>query len=73
MDPVGVPIDLSAEITPLDGEDGLVFWFAHQGPAAVSFDPQQSEVPGAGAEMTTSATFSEPGEYMVRVTITVTP
>ena len=53
---------------PLNEEPHTVFWFDHQGPAAVSFQPQQLEVPGAGGNATVRATFSEPGEYMVRAT-----
>lgn len=65
---VGVPVELTASVAPLTGEPHRAFWFAHQGPAAVVFSPQQMEVPGEGGDATTSATFSEPGEYMVRVT-----
>ncbi|MBM4185407.1 MAG: hypothetical protein FJ207_14515 [Gemmatimonadetes bacterium] len=65
---VGQPIELSTTVTPLTGEQHTVFWFDHQGPAAVSFDPQQAPVPGTGGSATTRATFSQPGDYMVRVT-----
>jgi hypothetical protein len=65
---VGVPIELAAQITPMNNEDHLAFWFSHQGPAAASFSPQQMPVPGQGERIATQATFSEPGEYMVRVT-----
>src|SRR6185503_5894654 len=47
---VGVPITLSASVRPLTGESHLVFWFDHQGPAAVSFEPQESQVPGDGGD-----------------------
>jgi len=65
---VGTPLPLSAWVRPLTGEPHLVFWFSHQGPAEVVFSPQQGQVDGAGGEFATTATFSEPGEYMVRVT-----
>jgi len=65
---VGVPITLTASVTPLTGSPHTVFWFDHQGPAGVSFSPQQMQVPAEGGDATTSATFSEPGEYMVRAT-----
>ncbi len=42
-------------------------WFKHQGPGEVAFDPQNAELPVSGAEMATSATFSAPGEYLLRV------
>lgn len=68
---VGVPLPLSVWVKPLTGEDHQVYWFSHQGPAAVSFEPQESPVEaegGEGGEVKTMATFSEPGDYMVRVT-----
>lgn len=65
---VGQPAELTVSVTPLNEEPHTVFWFDHQGPAAVSFQPQQLEVPGAGGNATVRATFSEPGEYMVRAT-----
>ncbi len=41
-------------------------WFKHQGPGAVKFEPVSPKV-GADALATTAATFSEPGEYVLRV------
>ena len=45
-------------------------WFKHQGPGDVMFSEQQGRVSSAGGEMTTMATFSEPGRYTVRVRAT---
>lgn len=42
-------------------------WFKHQGPGNVVFDPPTAELPVSGAEMATAATFSSPGEYLLRV------
>ncbi len=42
-------------------------WFKHQGPGTVKFAPPTARVPVAGGSSTTMATFSEPGEYIVRV------
>ena len=42
-------------------------WFLHQGPGAVTFAPPTARVPVAGGSATTSATFSAPGDYVVRV------
>ena len=42
-------------------------WFKHQGPGNVVFDPPTAELPVSGAEMATAATFSAPGEYLLRV------
>jgi len=45
-------------------------WFKHQGPGDVSFTEEQGRVSSAGGEMTTMATFSEPGDYILRVRAT---
>jgi hypothetical protein len=42
-------------------------WFLHQGPGQVAFDPPTARVPSAGGSAATSATFSAPGEYVLRV------
>jgi hypothetical protein len=65
---VGEPITLTASVVPLTGSAHTVFWFDHQGPAAVAFTPQQVQVPAEGGDAATQATFSQPGEYMVRAT-----
>lgn len=43
-----------------------LMWFKHQGPGTVTFEPAAPK-PGADALATTSATFSAPGEYVLRV------
>lgn len=42
-------------------------WFKHQGPGDVTFSRATERVPTSGGSMTTTATFSKPGEYIVRV------
>jgi hypothetical protein len=44
-------------------------WFKHSGPGEVTFDYEEraNRVPAEGGSMTTNATFSEPGEYVIRV------
>jgi len=42
-------------------------WFKHQGPGDVSFGQPTSRVPATGGSTTTTATFSQPGTYVVRV------
>ena len=42
-------------------------WFKHQGPGSVAFNPPTARVPVTGGSATTSATFSAPGDYVVRV------
>ncbi|MGH9312753.1 MAG: hypothetical protein ACRD09_12700 [Vicinamibacterales bacterium] len=48
-------------------EPVTVTWFKHQGPGKVTFSPLSSKVEAAGGQATTSASFSEPGEYVLRV------
>lgn len=45
-------------------------WFKHQGPGEVTFSEESAEIPVSGGQMTTEATFSEPGEYILRVRAT---
>lgn len=42
-------------------------WFKHQGPGDVSFGEAEAEVPVEGGMMSTTATFDEPGDYVLRV------
>ena len=42
-------------------------WFKHQGPGDVTFGESEIEVEAAGGEGTTTAMFSEPGDYVLRV------
>lgn len=77
---VGEPLDLEAWVAR-DAEAGLderpinIKWFKHQGPGDVTFGERTTVVePGAwaqeddaGTKVTTAATFSAPGEYLLRV------
>jgi hypothetical protein len=45
----------------------VLTWFKHQGPGTVTFKPPTARVDAAGGQSTTSASFSRPGEYLVRV------
>jgi hypothetical protein len=42
-------------------------WFKHQGPGTVAFSPAASKVDAAGGQASTMASFSEAGDYIVRV------
>lgn len=42
-------------------------WFKHGGPGDVSFDPKSDQVSASGGKTATTAVFSEPGEYVLRV------
>ena len=75
---VGMPIDLTVWVRDDGRSSGsvagtgrgavpvAVAWFKHQGPGAVVFTPPTARVPVAGGSATTAATFSEPGDYIVR-------
>ena len=58
--------------SPAAGDKGpkriwWVFWAQHQGPGSVAFEPQASDVLPGDDKVSTKATFSEPGEYVLRV------
>src|SRR5262249_33485485 len=42
-------------------------WFRHQGPGTVKFTPPTVRVPVTGGSASATATFSAPGDYIVRV------
>ena len=77
---VGAPIELSVwaqddgRAPPTTGNRPetpvTLAWFKHQGPGNVTFAPTTARVPNAGGKSTTTATFSAPGEYIVRVRAT---
>ena len=50
-----------------EGEAVSLAWFKHRGPGDVTFSEGEAEIPAAGGEATTMATFHAPGEYVVRV------
>ena len=44
-----------------------LFWFVIRGPGQVTFEDAEPEVPETGGEVTTTATFDTPGEYVLGV------
>jgi len=48
----------------------IVTWFEHQGPGSVEFSEPQTRVPGTGGQASTEASFSDAGEYLLRVRVT---
>ena len=77
---VGTPINLTlwgSEVSERFPDDLAntdvtleVSWFKYRGPAgAVSFDPQQITIEGGASEATTTATFTEPGDYVLRARV----
>lgn len=75
---VGDPVELTAWVRD-DGEASMTIgggragapvslaWFAHSGPGRVRFEPETDEVPYQGGMTSTRATFSAPGEYVLRL------
>jgi hypothetical protein len=63
---VGDPLTLSVWIDHPE-ERVWVGWRHHQGPGQVSFGQPEMVVPTADGVATTTATFSAPGEYLLRV------
>ncbi len=71
---VGESLPLELWLDLLDRERTIVDWYHHQGPGEVTFAQQESVVDATGeVELQTLATFSEPGEYMLRVTALENP
>ena len=44
-----------------------VTWFKHSGPGVVTFNPSRVPLQVLDGTATTSATFGQPGEYVIRV------
>ena len=42
-------------------------WYHHQGPGQVNFSEAETLLEGGPGELTTTATFSEPGDYVLRI------
>ena len=72
---VGTPLDLTVRVADRlapgaerDPVTGGATWFTHAGPATASFGEDQPPVDEAAeGQATTTVTFSEPGEYVLRV------
>ena len=70
---VGTPLALTVWVADRIAPDaerepvaGGARWFTHRGPGLATFGEQPLE-PDADGRATTTATFSEPGEYLIRV------
>ncbi len=53
-----------------EGAPVTLSWFKHQGPGHVKFSEATQEVSHAGGEAKSMVTFSEPGDYVLRVRAT---
>ena len=69
-DPLSLGISVSAPMTgnPHSGFERVrALWMKHRGPGNVTFSPtDQMSIPD-GMEVLTRGTFSEPGDYVLRV------
>ncbi|HXT14019.1 MAG TPA: hypothetical protein VN706_00215 [Gemmatimonadaceae bacterium] len=71
---VGKPISIGvvakddgAGTTARGGSPVVLTWFTHQGPAAVTFGTPVARLTPKGGTTSTTATFSRPGDYIIRV------
>jgi hypothetical protein len=62
--------DDGASATVRGGVPVVLTWFTHQGPAQVAFAPASSRLTPKGGSASTTATFSKPGDYIIRVRAT---
>lgn len=65
--PVIVTDDGKAEPVARAANPVELTWFLHQGPGAVTFTPATSKLTATGGNASVSATFGQPGEYLLRV------
>jgi len=63
---VGVPLDLTV-LVDHPADELWVGWAKHQGPANVTFSEQNTMTDPATRRARTRATFTQPGEYVIRV------
>ena len=69
---VGQPLAINVKVRD-DGRGGrgaasVTFaWFKHQGPGVVTFSQATGRAAAAGGDAATTATFSEPGDYVLRL------
>lgn len=69
---VGEPLPVSVSVDLAGRPRSTVTWYPHQGPGEVSFSAPESTIDKSG-EVSTTVTFGEPGEYMLRVTALESP
>lgn len=62
--------DDGASATVRGGSPVVLTWFTHQGPAQATFAPASSRLTPKGGSASTTATFTKPGDYIIRVRAT---
>ena len=69
---VGEPLEVAIAVAPPEGVEARrwwVLWALHQGPGDVTFDPDELNVEEGQTSAKTTAVFSDPGEYLLRVQV----
>jgi hypothetical protein len=61
-------VTLRRELNPKTPPVLTVHWTKYRGPGKVTFAKDAPEVDRTSSKASTTATFSEPGEYMLRIT-----
>ena len=64
---ISVKDDAKAEPIAKSAMPVELTWFLHQGPGAVTFAPPTAKLTPTGGTSMTTATFSTPGDYLLRV------
>jgi hypothetical protein len=64
---VGTPVPLGVGVELLSRPSSIITWYQHQGAGKVTFAPKEVVIKAEG-EANSTATFSQPGDYVVRVT-----
>ena len=67
------PASATMVVGSFAGEQGeprtttILRWYHHQGPGQVNFSEAETILEGGAGEVSTTATFSEPGDYVLRI------
>ena len=64
---VGEPVPLAVESWDQQGHGVTVRFYRHRGPTSIAFAEEAVEIPEGERQARTTATFSEPGDYVVYV------
>jgi len=65
---VGEPLSLIARVRHPEA-GSWIYWTLHQGPNSVEFSQAETTLNAADGAATTTATFYEPGSYVLRVQV----
>jgi hypothetical protein len=62
---VGEPLSLEVRAWDEKGHEVTVRWYEYRGPGDVTFSPEEIPIGEGGAEARTTASFSQPGDYVL--------